>query len=205
MAGMRQLRSRPKGLGSHQSNRTNGLRRAQPSASDLPDRETFSRVFEAYYHRLMSYAISRLRDRDLAEDAVAETFKLAYLRWSTLRDPQAVGSWLFAIAHNVMVSQMRARSRAALPLEESPALEWWDMAPTPEEEAIRQEEAERLLRLLARLSPREQEALSLRFDGGLSSREIARILGTSEGNVRLIIFRALRRLRQLMEQEEAGA
>ncbi|HXG41987.1 MAG TPA: RNA polymerase sigma factor [Dehalococcoidia bacterium] len=201
---MRQLRSRPKRLHRDGTSGTNGRRPAQPPATDLPDCETFSRIFETYYHRLMSYAISRLRDRDLAEDTVAETFKLAYLRWSTLRDPQAVGSWLFSIAHNVMVSQMRARARAALPLEQSPALEWWDMSPTPEEEAIRQEEAERLLKLLSRLSPREQEALSLRFDGGLSSRDIARILGTSEGNVRLIIFRALRRLRQLMQEEEAG-
>ncbi len=170
-----------------------------------PDHALFSRVFEDYFPRLMSYAVSRLRDRDLAEDVVAETFKQAYLRWCTLRDQEAVGGWLFSIAHNIMVSQMRARARAPLPLDESPALEWTDMAPTPEEEAIRQDEAERLLRLLSRLSPREQEALALRFDGGLSSREIAQVLGTSEGNVRLIIFRALRRLRQLLEREEGEA
>jgi len=177
----------------------------QPEAvSPCQDHELFVRVFQDYFPRLMSYAVSRLRDRHLAEDVVAETFKQAYLRWCTLRDQRAVGSWLFAIAHNVMVSQMRARNRTLLPLEESPVLEWSDMAPTPEEEAIRQDEAERLLRLLSRLSPREQEALALRFDGGLSSREIAQVLGTSEGNVRLIIFRALRRLRQLLEKEEGG-
>ena len=167
-----------------------------------PDHELFSGIFEEYFPRLMSYATSRLRDRDLAEDVVAETFKQAYLRWGTLRDQGAVGGWLFSIAHNVMVSHMRARARTCLPLEDSPVEGWADMAPSPEEEIIRQDEAERLLRLLARLSPREQEALALRFDGGLSSRQIAEVLGTSEGNVRLIIFRALRRLRQLMEAEE---
>jgi RNA polymerase sigma-70 factor (ECF subfamily) len=61
---------------------------------------------------------------------------------------------------------------------------------------------DRLLQALGRLSPREQRVLSLRFDARLSNREIAQIVGTTEGNVRVIVFRALRRLRALMGPEE---
>ena len=51
-------------------------------------------------------------------------------------------------------------------------------------------------------APREQEIISLKFDAELTNREIADILKTSEVNVRVTIFRALRKLRARMEQQQ---
>jgi RNA polymerase sigma factor (sigma-70 family) len=59
------------------------------------------------------------------------------------------------------------------------------------------------MRELRNLSRRDQELLSLKFEGELSYAEIARVLGLSDVNVRVSIFRALRRLRTLMEKAEA--
>lgn len=182
-------------------------RRSAPPASpgggpSAPDPVLFAQLYERFYPRLMAYVLSRVRDHDRAQDVVAETFFRAYLNWGTLRDPNAIGGWLFSTAHNLLVSDLRRNGRhAPWPDPESPqALRW--KGPSPEAASLLHDEVDRLFQALGRLSPREQRVLSLRFDARLSNREIAQIVGTTEGNVRVIVFRALRRLRALMGPEE---
>jgi RNA polymerase sigma-70 factor (ECF subfamily) len=64
-----------------------------------------------------------------------------------------------------------------------------------------QEEIHNLVGHMRKLPPREQEIVSLKFDAELSNAQIARILGLSEGNVRVILFRTLKKLREMMEQD----
>lgn len=66
---------------------------------------------------------------------------------------------------------------------------------SPEDEAIRNEERRRLRMCLAGLSPREKEIISLKFGAELTNRRIAGMLGLSESNVGVMLYRAIRKLR----------
>ncbi len=72
----------------------------------------------------------------------------------------------------------------------------------PEDEALWGEAVTSLMKHLRRLSQRDQELLSLKFEGELSYAEISAVLNLSEVNVRVSVFRALKRLRALIEAEE---
>ncbi len=160
-----------------------------------PGQEEFSLIYRTYYPRLMAYALSRLREREVAEDIVAEVFVRAFTHWGSLRDKGALEGWLFRIAHNLVVSHVRARAKTC---------RWvWERGhgagESLEEAAVAQDELARMRAALARLPERYQRVLTLRFEAGLSHRQIAQVLGLSEVNVRVILLRALRRLRLLLE------
>jgi len=72
--------------------------------------------------------------------------------------------------------------------------------PATLEAVLHRERLTALARLLRQLPEHEQEVISLKFDAELTNREIAEVLGTSEANVRLAIFRALHRLRHGLKQ-----
>jgi len=163
-----------------------------------PSQVEFCRLYEAYFPRLMAYVLSRLPQREVAEDIVAEAFLRAYLHWDSLRNKGAVESWLFSIAHNLLVSYVRAQARTS---------RWWEQAEriddSPEEAALDQDERRRMWKAMARLPQRYQQVLSLRFELGLCHRQVAQVMGVSEGNARVLLLRALRRLRAIMSQGEA--
>ncbi len=169
------------------SQRANGLSQVE-----------FARLYEAYFPRLMAYVLSRLSQREVAEDIVAETFLRAYLHWDSLRNKGAVESWLFSIAHNLLVSYVRAQARTS---------RWWEQVEraddSPEDTALERDERRRMWWAMARLPERYQQVLSLRFELGLPHRQVAQVMGLSEGNARVLLLRALRRLRAIMSREEA--
>ena len=72
---------------------------------------------------------------------------------------------------------------------------------SPEDDALRGETVSNLMKHVKKLSRRDQELLALKFEGELSYAEISRVLKMSEVNVRVSIFRALKRLRDLMTGE----
>jgi RNA polymerase sigma factor (sigma-70 family) len=89
----------------------------------------------------------------------------------------------------------RQRRRAGLSLEpEESVVGIVDQAPLPEDAVAQQEVFEQMRALIATLSPRRQEVVTLRFYGGLRNREIARVLGLSERTVAAHLCRALQDL-----------
>ena len=69
---------------------------------------------------------------------------------------------------------------------------------SPEESLLEHERIATLLDLVQQLPQREQDILSLKFDAEVTNRDIARVVGISEVNVRVILYRTLRRLRDQM-------
>ncbi len=160
--------------------------------------EEFARLYERYHGRVFAYIYARVREPQLAEDLTADTFVQAFAKAHTLRDPQAGLPWLLAIARNMVAAYYRRRAREERGLHSL----WEEVMAHPEDDpatgAERQEIHHLLAREVARLSPREQEVLRLRFEAGLRGGEIARLLGVQEVMVRVIIFRALAKLRRAL-------
>ena len=161
-------------------------------------------AYERYYTKVFAYVYSRVGNVELTKDLVAEVFEKAYVKGHGVREPAAYATWLFMIAKNVVIGHYRRQKRENNGIDKVKESLWLsDRPPDPEGGALRSEAVSKLMGRLRKLSQRDQELLSLKFEGELSYAEISRVLRLSEVNVRVSIFRALKRLRSLMEEEAA--
>ena len=160
------------------------------------DAAAWEELYRLVYPRLLAFAARKV-GADQAADAVSETMSRAVARIDgfSWRGGGFEG-WLFAILRNVLVDgHRRDRLRAQLPL--TPEL---PDTREPDVGLLAGEEAGELRIAFARLRPEEQELLYLRVVAGLSSAEVARIVGKRRGAVRMAQSRALERLRELLRE-----
>jgi RNA polymerase sigma-70 factor (ECF subfamily) len=159
----------------------------------------FAEQYGEYLPRVLNYVRLRVKGEDLAQELTAQTFERALSRLHTLRDRGAFGGWLFRIARSIVAGHYRRR-RPVVSLEnvgEQALLESTGEA-GPEAQLVAFEEVEALKDALRLLSEREQEIIRLRFVAGLTNRAIAGMMGLREGNVAVILYRALRKLRKTL-------
>ena len=157
------------------------------------DADTFAALYQRTFPRVYAYVMSMLRDRSAAEDVTAQAFERAYRKRGTYRarrgSPEA---WLFGIARNAALDELRRRGRQAGLEGEPPDRD----APMPEDQAELTLRREVVREALTKLDGRERDLLSLKFSGGLSNAEIGRVLGVSESNAGTRLHRALTKLRK---------
>jgi RNA polymerase sigma-70 factor, ECF subfamily len=153
----------------------------------------FEELYRSSRDDLYAYASTLLRDRAAAEEVTAAAFERAYRRRRTFNQRRgSPRAWLFGIARNAALDELRRRRRVA------------ELAADPEdvEGSIPEEGAERAAAraavrvALAGLDPRERELIALKFFAGLSNRELARVLGVSESNAGTLLHRAVTKLRK---------
>jgi RNA polymerase sigma-70 factor (ECF subfamily) len=184
----------------------NITRSAGAAAREAPTPQyeaAFARAYEDYYGKLFAFTYSRTRDAELAKDIVASVFERAYVKGHEVRQPAAYGAWLFMIAKNLIAGHYRRAGREFNHLERAgEELRFAEPPIGPEDSLLRNERVGRLVDFVRALPARDQELISLKFDAELSNTEIAQILGLTALNVRVAIFRALRRLRTRMQAAE---
>jgi RNA polymerase sigma factor (sigma-70 family) len=163
----------------------------------------FVEAYERYYTKVFAYVFSRVGNVEAAKDLTAEVFEKAYVKGHSVRQAAAYTTWLFMIAKNVVIGYYRRHKREVSGMNKMRESLWLRGGPSgPEDHALRGEMVSKLMSHVRRLSPRDQELLALKFEGELSYAEISRVLQMTEVNVRVSIFRALKRLRELMEQAQ---
>jgi RNA polymerase sigma-70 factor (ECF subfamily) len=163
-------------------------------ARAVHDPQAFALLYRRYLDPVYRYCYHRLGSKEAAEDATSQVFAKALAALSSYRADRPFRSWLFAIAHNVIVDAHRAR-RVHQPL--NAAVDVLDAAPSPEDLALAAEEKHTVQTLLAGLTPDQARVVELRL-AGLTEVEIARVLGRRPGAVRAVQFRALTKLRALL-------
>jgi len=158
--------------------------------------EGFAELYRSSAADVYAYVATVLGDRAAAEDVVALAFERAWRKRRSFDarrgSPRA---WLFGIARNAALDELRARRRRA----EVSAVEPVAEAPDDDAEALVRRATVRAA--LAALEPRERELVALKFHGGLSNGELARVLGTSESNVGTRLHRAVTKLREACHVE----
>lgn len=164
---------------------------------------SFAQLYDTYFTRVYNYVSYRVANREEAEDLTSVTFEKALQGFTKFDERKgSIESWLFTIAHNVLVNYYRSRQRRPqTQLDEN--LESDDRQ-QPGERFLRAEELQQLSRYLAKLSDRDRELIALRFGANLSHKQIADTLKMREGSVTTAISRAVSRLRRLFEAEENG-
>ncbi len=135
----------------------------------------FTALYDRYFDAVYGYCLSQLRDAQAAEDAASQTFLKALAALPNYRETGRFRSWLFAIAHNVVLDVLRTRASHA-PLETASDIH--DPAESPEERAIAALDAAWLDAAIARLPASDRQVLELRR-AGLRGAEIAAVLGIS--------------------------
>jgi RNA polymerase sigma-70 factor (ECF subfamily) len=104
----------------------------------------------------------------------------------------------------MLVSHYRQRkSRSAWEAQTGLPVDLVSSDPSPETQVVQRETLIQLLRCLEHLSERDQEIISLKFAGKLRNKEIGEIMGMPEKTVSVVLLRAMRRLRQEIDQESA--
>jgi len=160
----------------------------------------FSELYNTYFSKVFAYVYGRVQDKETSLDIVSDVFEKAYMKMKSLRSPESFGSWLFTIARNEVSSHWRKEKPAAKAAQDAAFEQSLHGQPkSPEESLLHKERLAALSALVRQLPRREQEIIALKFDAELTNREIAGILSTSEVNVRVTIFRALRKLRERMQ------
>ena len=176
------------------------IRRAQENPA------AFESLYERYLPQIYAYAYYRVGNVQEAEDLTARTFvqALSHLyRYSSRGVP--FSAWLFRIVHNLVANWHRDHSRRpTFPLEN--ALDVADPVDSLHERAENNEGFADLWAAVRRLTPERQQVLVLKFVDGLSSAQIAVIMGRSEGAIKALLHRTLVSLRQqlrLAREEES--
>lgn len=162
----------------------------------------FGAKYQEYFPRLFAYVYARVGSAHLAEDLVADVFERAFTKSDSLRNDAAFSTWLFTIARNVIISHVRRYARETI-VDPEVLREIAPARDSVESEVMQHEELREIADLVRTFPQREQDIISLKFDAELSNTQIAEIMGLSEPNVRVIIFRTLRKLRELVTAERA--
>jgi len=150
-------------------------------------------VFADQLPRVFNFFRYRFGNTADAEDLTARTFEKAWrARHRYRRDVAAFSTWLLSIARNVAADHVRAR-RPLVALEEASSVV---AAGTPEDQAMKNSDGERLAALLQLMPERDRELLAMKYGAGMTNRAIAIATGLSESNVGTIVHRAVQTLRE---------
>ncbi len=162
----------------------------------LPASSSTTAGFDALYRSsaadVYAYVASLLRDRAAAEDVTAQAFERAFRKRRSFDDKRgSERAWLFGIARNAALDELRRRKRSSAllvePTDEGPPVE------DHVESSARRETVRAALNLL---DPADRELVALKFFAGLSNPEIAKVIGTSESNAGTRLHRAVSKLRE---------
>jgi len=158
-------------------------------------------AFEDLYRQsrddVYAYVAGLLRDRSAAEDVTAQAFERAYHRRRTFKPGRGSRrAWLFGIARNAALDELRRRRRRARLVAEP---EDETLVPPHEgaEVAVRRAA---LRAAIAELSGRERELVALKFFAGLTNGEIATVIATSETNAGTKLHRVIQKLRRACDE-----
>ena len=138
-----------------------------------------------------------------AEDVMQDALIRTYERVSTIKDPSAFRAWLFRTVRNACLMKRRKRVDEPARLESLDGPEPASVTKGPDDLALNAWLGERLRRALATLPPAYRMVVLLREMEGLSTREVAKVSGMSEDNVKTRLHRARVMLREALAAQEA--
>ncbi len=174
----------------------NEARSIEPSGNWLAE------ILVRYEKPLLKHAYGICSDRELSRDAVQETF-FRLIRTRDKGMPENLAAWLFTVCRNVLTDHMRRQKVVQfgwdLPEMES------DESSSPHHQLARGEQERKLLEMVAELPERERELVRLKFQVGLSYKEIEEITGISQGNIGYFLHRAVKELKDRWQREGGEA
>jgi len=166
------------------------------------DREAFGALYDRYVDQVYQFTYRRVKDHTIAEEITARVFfraleQLPRFEWRGI----PFGGWLIRIAAN-LIHDHHGNAQRHVSLREwaEDGIEMAASDPSVEEQSATRQAASMLWHTVAALPMAEQQVVVYRFARDMSIREIATSLGRTEGAVKQLLFRAVKRLRQRLQQ-----
>lgn len=160
-------------------------------------------ALEAYEGPLLRYALRFTTDVETARDIVQDTF-LSLCRAERVPCDGGLKAWLFTVCRNRALDLWR-KERRMTPLDETQLRERPGDAPPASTVLERRERADHVLALVGALPERQQEVIRLKFQEGLSYREISEVTGHSVSHVGVLLHHAMATLRRRLSEFAAEA
>lgn len=160
--------------------------------------EMFSEVYIKYYAKLYKYTLYRVGDPNVAEDLVSEVFEKVLVKYNTY-DPEKgmFSTWLFTIANNTVINYHKRDGCKTEPLDLGKA----ELKYQLEDLIIDRELKELLLKAIMCLEERQENIIALKFGACLTNRQIARLMSLTESNVGTILYRSLKKLKNILKEQ----
>jgi RNA polymerase sigma-70 factor (ECF subfamily) len=170
--------------------------------------QAFAALYDRYFDAIYRYVFFRVADQADAEDLTQRIF--LNLLEAIRNDRSAINElkpYLYRSAHNLVVDHYRRQkpvptNRISFHSEEAETAP--DHDPLPEEQVTNKFEHVRIARALAQMDITDQQVLTCRFINNLNSKETAQIMGITEGHLRVLQFRALKKLREIVAGKDDG-
>ncbi len=184
---------------------------ASPASDDSTDLDLIAR-WKAGDERAATALVERHADaiarfaasvgaREDVEDLVQETFVRAFSSLDSFRGESTLRTWLFTIARRLLLDRRRSErrrgggSRMAVDVQDSDAVTEYDAL----DNVVADETERRMREAVARLTPTQREVFTLRVSEGLSYREIADAVDTTEGAARVHYHNAMRAIKEFLD------
>ncbi|MEK4464125.1 sigma-70 family RNA polymerase sigma factor [Paenibacillus sp. FSL H8-0315] len=164
------------------------------SREAIMSKEEFIRMYDTYYQRVYKYICYRINNHHAAEDICSQVFETVMCKYySFSQEKSNFEVWLFAIVRNAVTDYFRAQKKRSYTSLDS-LLELIFPKPSPEELAIREDNNQALFKALSKLREKERNIIAMKYGAGLKNSEIAQIMGVSESNIGVVVYRSLKKL-----------
>jgi RNA polymerase sigma-70 factor (ECF subfamily) len=168
--------------------------------------EDFDRVVATYWPRIFRFVMASVRDRDAADTLTQDCFWKAYRSRAQFRGDCSLNTWLMKIAINSIRKFVRNQRLQFWRRVQSAALDtrsisdWFpDSTMSAEARAVLNEEVKAVWDATQSLAPRQRHIFLLRFMEDMNTFEIAQATGLSEGTVKTHLFRAVHKVKRILE------
>jgi RNA polymerase sigma factor (sigma-70 family) len=166
--------------------------------------KAFSFLLDHFWNEVYGFQLKRVRNEYEAEDITIETFSKAFDKIETFDENYTFGTWLIAISKNIQIDKSRKKNATLYQhtsyTSEEQIKKIPDVAPTPEDELIREQNLAELLRFIKQLKPHYQEVINLRYFQEMSYNEISERLEEPLNNVKVRLLRARKLLSEIITQ-----
>ncbi len=167
------------------------------------DRDDFRMVYDANYHLLIQVIIHIVYNLEVAEDLTQETFERFYVKNMTFPSEDDAKYWLLRVAKNLALNHVRRNKRENEMVEKVKRMPF----STSDDrdgatEVIEAENRREVRAAIAQLPENLRMVIQLKEFSGLDYKTIAKVLGISETNVKVRVFRARKKLEEALGSEE---
>ncbi len=171
------------------------------------DRHAFETLYDRYSPAVFGLALKTLREREVAEEAVQEVFWRVWQRAKSFEAGRKFAPWLFGIAHNYCIDELRRRRARPQPVyedDEHPVLSSIAEPSDVADAALESEQRRIVIGALQQLPAEQRQALELAYFGGLTQQEIAARLGNPLGTIKTRMRLGLQKLRGILQGQYAA-
>lgn len=167
------------------------------------DQKAFNDLLNTYWKEVYHFVLSKCQNDDEAEDITIRSFAKAFDRIQTFDENFQFKTWLFTIANNLYIDQLRKKKTETVSINKShnEIHRIIDEDPSPADQLIQEQNLAQLKAYIAQLKPHYQEVINLRYFQEMSYKEMAEKLDEPMNNIKVKLLRAKKLLAEIINNK----